>query len=174
MNIGHVYKITNPEGKVYIGSTKKSCAARWKLYQNLSCKTQVKLHNSILKYGYENHVFESIWTGDVTKLFEKEVYYGSLYNVLDRDKGLNLRLPKAGELPTYTSEETKLKMSKALKGRVFTAEHLENMSKSRLGKPMSQETKDKISKYRKGRKMSEEQKQRISKTMLERNGSDRF
>lgn len=59
-------------------------------------------------------------------------------------------------------------MSKALKGRVFTKEHIKNMSLSRLGKPRSEETKKKISNYRKGRKLSEKHKESIRQAALKR------
>lgn len=49
-----VYKIENPKGQVYIGS---SCNFKSRIshYKNLSCKRQVKLYNSFVKYGFESH-----------------------------------------------------------------------------------------------------------------------
>lgn len=51
-----IYRITNPNGKVYIG---QSCnvKARIKWYKNCT-PDQPAIYNSIKKYGYENHIFE--------------------------------------------------------------------------------------------------------------------
>ena len=45
-----IYKITNPKNKVYIGQS-KDIIKRWYYYKTLHCKSQIKLYNSLLKYG---------------------------------------------------------------------------------------------------------------------------
>ena len=52
-----IYKITNPKGAIYIGSS-KHIEKRFAQYKNLRSNEQHKLRNSINKYGYENHNFE--------------------------------------------------------------------------------------------------------------------
>lgn len=70
-NIGNVYMIINPKGKIYVGSTKfKDCTKRWNLYKKLVCKTQTKLYNSFKKYGVNRHIFKVLWTGNIDELFE--------------------------------------------------------------------------------------------------------
>ena len=52
-----IYKITSPSGKIYIGQS-KDIRRRMQYYNRLNCKNQTKLYNSLLKYGWENHLFE--------------------------------------------------------------------------------------------------------------------
>jgi predicted GIY-YIG superfamily endonuclease len=57
----YIYKITSPSGKIYIGIT-KDINRRFKSYEKLRCKNQIFLYNSILKYGWENHIKEILFT----------------------------------------------------------------------------------------------------------------
>ena len=111
-----IYKITSPSNKVYIGSS-VNIHNRWCLYRNLKCKTQTRLLNSLKKYGSEKHTFEILECCDFKELYKKELEYGLQYNVLDRNTGLNCRLPKAGEAKTYMSKETKKKIGDANRGK---------------------------------------------------------
>ena len=52
-----IYKITNPSGKIYIGQS-VNIDNRISSYKNLKCKNQTKLYRSLLKYTFENHIFE--------------------------------------------------------------------------------------------------------------------
>lgn len=81
------------------------------------------------------------------------------------------------------SQETREKISNALKGRKASEESKKKMSEAQMGKHSishSEETKAKISKSHKGRKFTEEHKQKISKARkqllarrrLERSRSD--
>ena len=79
-----VYRITNPKGFVYVGSS-KDIVTRWKWYKKLRCTSQGKLCNSLKKYGVENHIFEVIEECDIKILLERELYYGSIYKCLQRD-----------------------------------------------------------------------------------------
>ena len=54
---GVIYKITNPNNKIYIGCT-IDFKRRLSEYRRLSMVGQVKLYNSLVKYGFDNHVFE--------------------------------------------------------------------------------------------------------------------
>ena len=60
------------------------------------------------------------------------------------------------------SEETKKKMSKALKGRQFSEEHKLKMSKAKKGIQFSEEHKLKMSEAKKGIQFSEEHKLKMS------------
>ena len=139
-----VYKITNPKGKIYIGSSKE-IHIRFKRYKKLQCKTQPKLYNSLLKYGVENHIFEIIEECSFDELFKRESYFGIMFNVLDRIKGLNLVLPDSEGKKFVISEESKKRRSNA-----------------QLGKKASEETKRKQSKVQTGRKHSKETKKKMS------------
>ena len=81
-----IYKITNPNNKVYIGQS-IDIEKRFKQYKRYSCKAQPKLYNSLNKYGVENHIFEIIKKCNIEELNTKERYYQEKYNAIQN--GLN-------------------------------------------------------------------------------------
>ena len=52
-----IYKITSLNNKIYIGQS-IDILKRQNEYLKCYCKNQIKLYNSILKYGWKNHKFE--------------------------------------------------------------------------------------------------------------------
>ncbi len=105
-----IYKIVSPTNKIYIGSS-NDVQNRVSSYKNLKCKNQRRLYHSLQKYGWDNHLFEIIEECSIENLLDRELYYGTLFNVLNKKCGLNCRLPKYGEGYRYMSEETKRKIS---------------------------------------------------------------
>lgn len=127
-----VYKITNPKGKVYIGSS-KNIKRRFSNYKNLTnCKKQIKLYNSLKKYGVVKHSFEILFLCSEQDRYYFERCFGDIYNVLDC--GLNLQLPGRNELPKIYSKELLVKFSLLNKGE----------KNNMYGKNHSEETKEKI------------------------------
>ena len=146
-----IYKITSPSGKIYIGSS-INIENRLKYYKSLNCKGQVRLYNSLKKYGYNSHIVEIIEKCDKSILYEREFYYGCFFNVLG-ENGLNSILPKLDSQKVGASEETKLRMSISKKG----------IKNSFYGKTHSEETKEKIRLFQTGRKHTKEHKDKVSK-----------
>lgn len=137
-----IYKITSPTNKIYIGSS-TNIEQRKDKYRRLGCKSQRRLYNSFIKYGWENHIFEIIEECDINKLLERELFYGLLFNVLSKHTGLNCRLPKNDDLTSIISEETLKKMSDAQIGKKASLEVRKKMSISQKGRKHSIETKEK-------------------------------
>lgn len=135
---GYVYRITNPKGKIYIGST-LNIEKRKKQYRTLSCKNQRKIYNSIKKYGWDLHVFDILWNGSIDDMLKIESEYGFKYKTLEKN-GLNLRLPKGNE-KCSTSEETKLKISLANKGNICSPETRLKLSIAGKGRLTKETTK---------------------------------
>lgn len=108
-----IYKITNPKGKIYIGQT-KNYKKRINLYRILHCKSQIKLYNSLKKYGFDNHKFEIIEEVDIKIADEREQYWISYFQSYWKDKNKGLNLNKGGNRPKHTIE-TKRKLSKMFK-----------------------------------------------------------
>ena len=55
-----IYKITSPNNNIYIGQS-INIEKRFVQYKKLrSCCNQIKLYNSFVKYGVDNHIFEII------------------------------------------------------------------------------------------------------------------
>ena len=77
-----VYKITSPTNKIYIGQS-TNIEKRKKSYSKLKCKDQTKLYSSLIKYGWENHIFEIIEQCDESQLLIRETYWKNYYNVLE-------------------------------------------------------------------------------------------
>lgn len=146
-----IYSITNPKGKVYIGQS-INIDKRFKYYKNLDCKLQTKIYNSLAKYGYENHIFEIIVSGDFNQelLNDLEIHYIRLYN--SYNNGLNLTAGGMGSRGRVVSESMKKKISEANKGR----------TSYNKGKHLSEETKKKLSEKRKLYVTSEETKKKLS------------
>lgn len=111
---GIIYKITNPKGKIYVGCT-IDFKRRLSEYRRLSMNGQVKLYNSLVKYGFDNHVFETIEECSDDILHEREIYWIKYFKCIE--EGLNIRL---GNRTGALTDSTKQKISKALKGRKVT------------------------------------------------------
>lgn len=165
-----IYLITSPTGSLYVGQS-TNCETRRQLYKNHRAKGQFRLHNSILKYGWENHTFEIIHKCSEQWLDFSEMFYIRLYDTFNTEHGMNLQ--DGGNKYRKSSEETRRKQSAALKGkntwtkgRKHSEETKRKISQNNLGKFMSEESKMKVSQSNKGRKLNEEQKQRISKGHL--------
>ena len=175
-----IYKITSPSGKIYIGQS-VNILSRINKYKNAKCITQPIILKSILKYGWENHLFEIILECEKSELNEKERYYQELFNCSGKN-GLNCMLTNTSTKTGKARQETidKLKGRKLpestrqkMRDKKLTKEHRLKISKSNIGRIVSKETRDKISESNKGKKRSQEyidkMKQRvISEEQLKR------
>lgn len=149
-----IYKITNPKGKVYVGQS-RNIKKRFNSYKSLHCRYQIKLKNSLIKYGAENHKFEVIEECDFTMLNIRERYWQDFYKCIDRDCGLNLILTQTEEHPRVISEETRRRMS------IASVRPMSEDTKNKLReakKYISKETREKLSLANKGVAKSEDHK----------------
>ena len=162
-NVPVIYKITNPSGKVYIGQT-WNWSIRENFYRTLNCKTQTGIYNSLLKYGYDLHIVEIICElpKDISQkvLDRYELIYWEFYKDCNI-KLLNCREPGRGG---KFSEESKLKLSEALKGRKLSEEHRKKVTE----KNKSEEEREKRRNTLKGHIVSEETRKKISDKIKEK------
>ena len=117
-----IYKITNPEGKIYIGLS-KDIEKRWKQYKNRVGDSNKKLQESLKNLGYNNHVFEikelTQYNASLTEkqnnkiLRERERYWIKYYK--SDNGGLNENSGGSG-CGSHTIE-SKQKISEALKNK---------------------------------------------------------
>lgn len=159
-NIIGIYKITSPSNRIYIGQS-TNIKYRFSKYNGLSCKEQVRLYRSFLKYGVINHKFEILEECLMSELNDKERYYQDLFSVLS-EGGLNCVLTKSSDRSGSSSKETCKKISDSNKGRKLSKDHLMKMSIANKGKVVSEETRKKISEANKGRIISEITRKKIS------------
>lgn len=127
-----IYKITNPGKKVYIGQSSQ-IEIRKKKYSKLACKGQIKLYNSLLKYGFSEHIFEVIEECKVEDLNTRERHWQDFYNVLG-PSGLNLRLTQTDDKPGKHSKETVEKIGNSHRGKKRSA--LTELHKANIGESL--------------------------------------
>lgn len=128
-----IYKITSCSGRVYIGQS-MNILRRKHRYSLLRCKKQVKLYNSIKKYGWEKHIFKIIEECSVENLNIRERYWQEYYDCVEN--GLNCRYTKTDDKSGVMSEESKKKLSISLTGRKLSSLTKTKISNSKKGKPI--------------------------------------
>jgi group I intron endonuclease len=127
-----IYKITSPSGKIYVGQS-VNIRHRIGQYKRLrNCHEQARLYNSFLKYGVDAHSFEVLEYCSIDLLNERELFYMTEFSC--RDSGLNIR---HGGSNGALSEETKLKISQANKGKKHSAETKKKMSDIQKANPVN-------------------------------------
>lgn len=162
MTIG-VYKISNKiNGKFYIGSSTQ-IEKRWEVHK--AGKGNLHLYNSICKYGIENFQFEILERCSQQHLLQVEQKYLSMLNPQYNKSNKATCPSNLGHLwgnqnakGLVHSEETKAKISSALKGRAFTAEHKAKISAANKGQHSGH-------KYQLGHEQSDQFKKSNSKRM---------
>lgn len=155
-----IYKITNPKGRIYIGQS-VDIERRFKSYKNIKQnKSQIKLYNSLKKYKYNSHIFETLEICDIKLLNERERYYQEFYNSII--KGLNCRFTKTNDKSGKLSEQTKLKISKSNKNKIVSNETRLKISIAKKGKKLSKEHIEKIKLGNKGKILTDEHKKLLS------------
>lgn len=93
MRKGTIYKITTKHnGLIYIGQTIQSVKKRWR--GHLSHLGKGQHHNYLLqrvydKYGADDFVFEVIERCRLTEIDERERFWISFYDTINREKGYN-------------------------------------------------------------------------------------
>jgi len=107
-----IYKITNPKGRTYIGQS-INIEERWKNYSKLrDCKNQIKLHRSLIKYGFSKHIFEVEEECSVEDLNVRERCWQDFHDVLGSN-GLNCKLTATEDRSGCLSQETRQKISES-------------------------------------------------------------
>jgi group I intron endonuclease len=122
-----IYKITNiVTGEAYIGLTTRSLEQRWKDHKSSSSNCR-KLCEAIVKYGENNFLIEEIEICETLEVLGKrEIYWIDYFNSIEN--GYNLR--RGGTSGGKLSEETKIKMSIALRLRWESEKYRTKLSKS--------------------------------------------
>lgn len=159
-----IYKITSPSNKIYIGQS-TNIEKRWNDYKKFyNCISQSRLYRSLKKYDSNNHKFEILnnligyWSDEQLQkeLDELESFWINHYNSIK--EGLNI---KEGGIGGKHNQETKDKISKALKNKPREEWVKEKISKGIKGRKFNEEWKNKISENKKGYKYSKESRKKI-------------
>jgi group I intron endonuclease len=191
--VGYIYKLTSPNGKIYIGQTINKKQRKYH-YKSGNYKQQIKLWNNVQKYNWKPfesfQIIEEILCGpDKQFLNEREKYWIKFYD--SHKKGLNCNEGGSGNVGYIFSDESKLKMSNYHKNKppmsnetkellrkinlgdknpMFGKKHSDEIkvkiSEKLTGKKLSLETKEKIKNANIGKKMLEETKQKLREINL--------
>lgn len=149
--------------KRYIGSAAKSISKRWgghRYYLNKGLHPNQHLQASWKKYGSVSFRFYVVEECAPELCIQSEQYWIDYYSACDRKLGYN-KSPTAGSpLGFIHTKETRLKVSKALKGRKKTKEHAQNIKAGKQN--ISLETKAKMSAYSRSRTKSHREKLRVA------------
>jgi group I intron endonuclease len=125
MDMIGIYKIINPNNKVYIGQSVDILKRIQKYKWVSSIKKQPKIKRSIEKYGWENHEWEIITECSIYELDHKEYFYKQKFiEEFGWDKALFCQLYDT-TVGGYLEKETKQKISMSKKGSKQSTETIE-------------------------------------------------
>lgn len=173
MKASGIYGIWNTEnGKVYVGSTCGNVGfnRRWQLHKRqLTANVHINTHLQYAwnKYGADAFEFRIIEECTDEVLVSREQAWMDHYGSMNPERGYNIRgAGSHGEV----SEETREKLSLALRGRKHSREHVKKVALANTGRKCTEETKAKLRAFTGersswfGKHHSEETKKKIRET----------
>lgn len=142
--IGYIYKLTAPNGKIYIGQTINLKRRFGEYARSKSRKQSTLIYNSITHYGWDNFKKEILFEGECTidLLNQLEIYAISEYNSTCINTGLNL---EKGGINGLHSERTKQKMRESALKVCADKEYTKQRNAHWNGRKHSDETRKKQS-----------------------------
>ena len=130
-----VYKLTAPNGKVYIGITSRKPENRWKngkgYYQNKH------LYSAIIKYGWENFTHD-VLVSDISKETACEMEKTLVAMFRSNDARFGYNNSEGGEAPNKGHKATPEEIARrvaAIKGKPMSERGRQNISNAKKGKP---------------------------------------
>lgn len=171
MRKGVAYKLTFPNGKVYIGITRGTLSRRIKCHISYARSGKhFALSAAIRKYGEDSFTSEIVGTGTWDELTSIEVLLIAQYKSLGSG-GYNMTGGGEGSLGVPVAESVKAKISRALAGRKLSDEHRQRVGAAQLGKVIQPETREKMSASALGRVISDDQRNKVSAALKGRKQS---
>lgn len=151
MNICSIYKITNNvNGKIYIGQTWISIKERFRKHTHISSNC-LKIKRAIDKYGKNNFQIKLITVCSTQKVADHlESYFIEKYDSVENGYNILIGGKTGSRKGIKTSDETKVKLSKAACGRKHSDETKLKLSRLNKNKIFSKEHRSKLSKAKAG------------------------
>lgn len=173
MPINHLYMLTFPNGKLYVGIT-NNFANRMSSHRRGGAKPHMSqqsvLHSAIAKHGWENIDKKVIITGPREYIMDMEIKIIAEWRLRHRDFGYNVTL--GGNTSPTLCPDVAARVGRANKGKVRTAEHRAKISNSLIGHSVSDTTRRKIGASSYGTKHSPEHIEKIRLAGMGRKHSD--
>ena len=176
---GFLYKLTFPNGKEYIGITKRTVNRRFAAHVSSArcANTTCAVHSAIIKYGEKNVNVETLLIANYKSLKEIEQKAIAVFGTLVPN-GYNITRGGDSVSDSARSEESRKKIGDASRGRTMSAEAREKIGAAQKGRRHTDQTKEKIRLARigtkrsaetllkmsaslKGKRLSEDQKERL-------------
>ncbi|MFT0547481.1 NUMOD3 domain-containing DNA-binding protein [Allopusillimonas ginsengisoli] len=155
--------------KVYIGISSKG--ARRRFSEHCCSKNNYPIVAALKKYGKENAILTVLGVfDDFDSLYAAEQEAISRYRS-KAPRGFNLTDGGKGAFGLRASEERKLKIGNANRGRKLSEEHKAKISAANMGQDRSRQV-DAMARANRGRKISESQIQSIKNTWTGRKHTD--
>lgn len=147
-----VYKHTSPSGKTYVGITCQKPHRRWN--NGRGYLKNKYFYSAICKYGWDNIRHEILFSNlSKDEAEQKEIEMIQFYKSNKNEFGYNIE--SGGTSAERISEETRLKLSKAKKGK----------PSNRKGVKLNEEIRKKLSKAHKGIRMSVDSRRKIGEAL---------
>lgn len=155
-----VYRLTAPNGKVYIGITGQNPLRRWN--SGRGYKNQPHMHSAIQKYGWDNFTHEVLYS-ELTKeeAEELEIRLIAEHRSTDPEFGYNHATGGAVNRGHHLSPERRAQISIEVRNRAVKESTREKLRQANLGKQHSEESKAKMRAAKLGKKLSEETRSKM-------------
>jgi group I intron endonuclease len=141
--IAHLYRLTSPSGRTYIGIA-KNVHKRWQEHSyDARCGSNCALHRAIRKYSFDKFKKEILVTSTFSYVKEMEVKAIAAYSTM-APAGYNMTEGGDGTVGYIFTDEDRIKIGLAQKGRKHSEESKRARSKKLKGLPLSDETKQKL------------------------------
>lgn len=159
--LGCVYRLTFPNGKAYIGITKRTAEKRFAAHVQYSVgkKRKFAVHSAILRFGADSVVVETLAFAPWSELAALEIKAIAEHGTR-APNGYNLT--RGGDGVVDFDDITRAKMGEANIGRVPSAETRAKLSIAGSGRLHTDDAKRKISEARAGMKFSDEHRTNLS------------
>lgn len=144
--MGALYKLSFPNGKVYIGITDKTVDIRFgrhciQAHEPIrKTRNDTPLYRAIRKYGKDSITISTLSSSDEWQwLAQAEILAIKLYKATDPAFGYNVTEGGQGPKGYRHTEQTKRKMSEKAKLRTFSEEHRRKISEAGKGRKLTAE-----------------------------------
>lgn len=139
----HLYRLTSPSGRMYIGIA-KNARKRWVEHSyDARCGSSCALHKAIRKYGFDKFKKEILVTSTFSYVKEMEVKAIAAYSTM-APVGYNMTAGGDGMIGYILTDDDRLNMSLAQKGRKHSEESKRLRSEKLKGLPLSEATRQKL------------------------------